>query len=41
MTHEWNDYWLAKKLYSEGHEIADHSITHETTKAFKEAKIDR
>ena len=41
VTHEWNDYWLAKKLYAEGHEIADHSITHETTKAFKEAKIDR
>jgi len=41
VTHEWNDYWLAKKLYAAGHEIADHSITHETTKAFKEAKIDR
>merc|ERR1712243_88157 len=41
VTHEWNDYWLTKKLYSEGHEIADHSITHETTKAFKEADIDR
>merc|ERR1711942_282122 len=41
VTHEWNDYWLTKKLYSEGHEIADHSITHETTKAFKDADIDR
>ena len=41
VTHEWNDYWLTKKLYAEGHEIADHSITHETTAAFKEADIDR
>merc|ERR1711942_2598 len=41
VTHEWNDYWLTKKLYSEGREIADHSITHETTKAFKDADIDR
>jgi len=41
VTHEWNDYWLTKKLYAEGHEIADHSITHETTQAFKEADIDR
>merc|ERR1711970_1456450 len=41
VTHEWNDYWLTKKLYNEGHEIADHSITHETTHAFKNADIDR
>ena len=41
VTHEWNDYWLTKKLYAEGHEIADHSITHESTSAFKNADIDR
>merc|ERR1711872_368871 len=41
ITHEWNDYWLTKKLYSEGHEIADHTITHESTDAFKRADIDR
>jgi len=41
VTHEWNDYFLAKKLYNEGHEIADHSVTHETTAAFKEADLDR
>jgi len=41
VTHEWNDYWLTKKLYAEGHEIADHSITHESTSAFKNAGIDR
>merc|ERR1711872_457529 len=41
ITHEWNDYWLTQKFYTEGHEIADHSITHESTDAFKRADIDR
>merc|ERR1711915_897034 len=41
VTHEWNDYWLTKKLYNEGHEIADHSVTHESTDVFKTADIDR
>merc|ERR1712142_1244086 len=41
VPNEWNDYWLTKKLYAEGHEIADHSITHESTSAFKNADIDR
>ena len=41
VTHEWNDYWLTKKLYNEGHEIADHSVTHESTDVFKTAGIDR
>jgi len=41
VTHEWNDYWLTKKLYNEGHEIADHTVTHESSEVFKKGDIDR
>jgi len=30
ITHEYNDYSLVHELYSRGHEIALHSITHQT-----------
>ncbi|KAG8188553.1 hypothetical protein JTE90_007161 [Oedothorax gibbosus] len=42
VCHEYNDYTLAHELYSEGHEIAVHSISHESsTELWRKATDDR
>lgn len=41
-THEYNDYEFVNELYKKGHEIAVHSITHESsTEMWKHATVDR
>lgn len=30
VSHNYTSYFLVEKMYSQGHEIADHSVTHQT-----------
>ena len=34
VSHEWTDYSQVQDLYSDGHEIASHTITHPNGKDF-------
>jgi len=38
VSHEWTDYGLVQSLYSEGHEIASHSISHSFGEQFSKKK---
>ena len=38
VSHEWTDYALVQSLYSDGHEIASHSISHSFGEQFSKKK---
>lgn len=38
VSHEWTDYGLVQSLYSDGHEIASHSISHSFGEQFSKTK---
>ena len=38
VSHEWTDYGLVQSLYSDGHEIASHSISHSFGEQFSKKK---
>ena len=38
VSHEWTDYGLVQSLYSDGHEVASHSISHSFGEQFSKKK---